>query len=145
LTLIFFFEGDKVRIEENSILVAEFKKEIKKAIYESYSDGAPGPHLLSSMFYQKIWRVIKEDLIAMFKDFFHGRLDLYRLNFTLNTIIPKEKVARTMNKFKPISFLNCSYKIFTKVLTNRISVIVDRLVASNQTIFIRGRYILRVR
>jgi hypothetical protein len=97
------------------------------------------------MFYQKIWRVIKEDLIAMFKDFFRGRLDLYRLNFTLNTIIPKEKVARTMNKFKPISFLNCSYKIFTKMLTNRISVIVDRLVASNQTIFIRGRYILRVR
>jgi hypothetical protein len=69
LTLIFFFEGDKVRIEENSILVAEFKKEIKKAIYESYSDGAPGPHVLSFMFYKKIWRVIKEDLIAMFKDF----------------------------------------------------------------------------
>jgi hypothetical protein len=78
----------------------------------------------------------------MFKDFSSGNLDLYRLNFALITIIPKEKDARTMNKFRPISLLNCSYKIFTKVLTNRISGIADRLVASNQTTFIKGRYIL---
>jgi hypothetical protein len=48
-----------------------------------------------------------------------------------------------MNKFRPISLLNCSYKIFTKVLTNRFGVVVDRLIASNQTTFIRGRYILK--
>jgi hypothetical protein len=47
-----------------------------------------------------------------------------------------------MSKFRPISLLNCSYKIFTKVLTNRIGVIADRLIASNQTSFIKGRYIL---
>jgi hypothetical protein len=94
------------------------------------------------MFYQKFWGVIKDDLLAMFKDFSSGNLDLYRLNFALITIIPKEKDARTMNKFRPISLLNCSYKIFTKVLTNRISGIADRLVASNQTTFIKGRYIL---
>jgi hypothetical protein len=94
------------------------------------------------MFYQKFWGVIKDDLLAMFKDLSSGNLDLYRLNFALITIIPKEKDARTMNKFRPISLLNCSYKIFTKVLTNRISGIADRLVASNQTTFIKGRYIL---
>jgi hypothetical protein len=48
-----------------------------------------------------------------------------------------------MNKFRPISLLNCSYKIFTKVLTNRLGVVADRLIASNQTTFIRGRYILK--
>jgi hypothetical protein len=47
-----------------------------------------------------------------------------------------------MSKFRPISLLNCSYKIFTIVLTNRIGVIADRLIASNQTSFIKGRYIL---
>jgi hypothetical protein len=78
----------------------------------------------------------------MFKDFSCGKLDLYRLNFALSTIIPKGKDARTMNKFRPISLLNCSYKIFIKVLTNRISGTADKLVASNQTTFIKGRYIL---
>jgi hypothetical protein len=56
----------------------------------------------------------------MFKDLHAGRLDLYRLNFALVTLILKEQDARIMNKFRPISLLNCSYKIFTKVLTNRL-------------------------
>jgi hypothetical protein len=47
-----------------------------------------------------------------------------------------------MNKFRPISLLNCSYKIFTKVLTNKIGLVAYRLIASNQTSFIKGRYIL---
>jgi hypothetical protein len=85
---------------------------------------------------------VKVDLFEMFKGFHQGKLDLYKLNFALITVIPKEKDARTMNKFSPISLLNCSYKIFTKVLTNRISNVADRLVASNQTTFIKGRYIL---
>jgi hypothetical protein len=55
-----------------------------------------------------------------------GELDLYRLNFALITVIPKEKDARTLNKFRPISLLNCSYKIFTKVLANRMGGVIDR-------------------
>jgi hypothetical protein len=85
---------------------------------------------------------VKGDILEMFEDFHRGKLDLYRLNFALITIIPKEKDARTMNKYRPISLLNCSYKIFTKVLTNRLGRVIDRLVASNQTTFIKGGYIL---
>jgi hypothetical protein len=48
-----------------------------------------------------------------------------------------------MNKIRSISLLNCSYKIFTKVLTDRISKVADRLVTGNQTAFIKGRYILK--
>ena len=38
--------------------------------------------------------------------------------------------------------LNCSFKIFTKVLTNRLARILQRLIASNQSAFLKGRYIL---
>jgi hypothetical protein len=79
----------------------------------------------------------------MLEDFHSGKLDLYRLNFALIMVIPKEKGARTMNKFRPISLLNCNDKFFTKVLTNRIGKVADRLVAGNQTTFIKGRYILQ--
>jgi hypothetical protein len=80
--------------------------------------------------------------LALFSDFYHDKLDLYRLNFALIIIIPKEKDARAMSKFRPISLLNCSYKFFTKVLPNRIGVVADIIVASNQMVFIKGRYIL---
>jgi hypothetical protein len=118
------------------------EEEVKKAVFESYAEGAPGPDGLSFMFYQHFWDFIKGNLMEMFDDFHRGRLDIYRLNFALITVIPKEQDARTMNKYRPITLLNCSYRIFTKVLTNRMGQVVDRMIASNQTSFIKGRYIL---
>jgi hypothetical protein len=118
------------------------KKKIKTTIFFSYSNGAPGPDGLPFMFYQKYWEMIKDDLVLMFDAFHQGDLVIHRINFADITLIPKENRACTMRKFRPISLLNCSYKIFTKVLTNRINKVADRLICSNQTVFIRGRYIL---
>jgi hypothetical protein len=47
-----------------------------------------------------------------------------------------------MRKFRPTSLLNCSFKIFTKVLTNRFARILDRLISYQQSTFIKGRFIL---
>jgi hypothetical protein len=138
----FFEEIDKVTTEENEMLEKPFSKGIKKAIFESYIEGSPGPDGLSFMFYHNFWDVIRGDLMDLFTELYENKLDLYRLNFALITIIPKEKDARNMSKFRHISLLNCSYKIFTNVLTNRMGLVVDRLISSNQTSFIKGRYIL---
>jgi hypothetical protein len=78
----------------------------------------------------------------MVRDLHEGTLDLYRPNFALITVIPKEKDARIINNFRPISLLNCSYKIFSKVLTNRISQVIYRLISNNQIAFIKGRFII---
>ena len=86
--------------------------------------------------------MIKNDLMVLFHSFFTGELDLYMINFASITLIPKEENACTMRSFRPISLLNCNYKIFTKVLTNRINIVVDRLISSKQSAFIKGRYIL---
>ena len=93
-------------------------------------------------FYQHFWDLIKDDLVAMFNEFHKGELDTSRLNYAMLTLIPKEPEATSIRKFRPISLLNCSYKIFTKVLTNRITIILQRLIASNQSAFLKGRFIL---
>jgi hypothetical protein len=96
----FFSEEEKVSSDEREVLERRFsEEEIRKTVFESYSDGAPSPDGISFMFYQQLWDIIKLDLIDRFEDFFEGKLDLYRLNFALITIIPKENDARTMNKF----------------------------------------------
>jgi hypothetical protein len=38
--------------------------------------------------------------------------------------------------------LNCSFKICGKLLNNRLISVANRLISSNQTAFIKGRYIL---
>jgi hypothetical protein len=78
----------------------------------------------------------------MFNAWFRDDLDLFRLNFAMITLILKENDARSMKKFRPISLLNCSSKIFTKVLTNRLARIIDMLISYHQSAFIRGRFIL---
>jgi hypothetical protein len=57
-------------------------------------------------------------------------------------LIPKEKGARSLKKYRPISLINCSFKIFAKALNNMLEIICDRLLAVNQTAFVKDRYIL---
>jgi hypothetical protein len=47
-----------------------------------------------------------------------------------------------IQQYKPICLLNVSYKIFTKVTTNRINQVVDHIISPSQTAFMRGRNIL---
>ena len=78
----------------------------------------------------------------MVKDFESGQLNLDRLNYAIITLIPKEAEAKHLKKFRPISLINCSFKVFAKALNNRLIKIADRLIRSNQTTFIKGRFIL---
>lgn len=136
-------DRDKVTEQENEILQAPFtQEEIKEAFFSCYAEGSPGPDGLSFLFYQTFWDVIKADLCSLFRDFYEGKLDLFRINFALLTLIPKVDEARDMKNFRPISLTNCSFKIFSKVLTIRLGVVCQRLVAEEQTTFIKGRYIL---
>jgi hypothetical protein len=49
----FFSHNEKVSPEQNLNLEAPFtEQEVKKAVFDSYSDGAPGPDGISFMFYQ---------------------------------------------------------------------------------------------
>jgi hypothetical protein len=58
------------------------------------------------------------------------------------SLIPKSKEANNIRHFRPICVLNIDYKIFTKVLTKRLSSLADKLISKSQTAFIPGRFIL---
>jgi hypothetical protein len=140
----FWEENEKVSLEENQLLEAEFsEEEIKKAIDGSYAEGAPGPDGFSFMFYQKFWSTIKADFMALVRGFEKGEINLARLNYAMIILIPKEEEAKTLKKFRPISLINCSFKIFAKALNTRLESICNRLLAPNQTVFVKGRFILK--
>lgn len=82
--------------------------------------------------------------MVLFHDFHASKLDIYRLNFSILTLIPKEKDATSMRKFRLVSLLNYIFKVFTKVLTNRLALLMNTLTSSNQSAFIKGIYILEI-
>ena len=58
------------------------------------------------------------------------------------TLIPKAgKDIRYLKNWRPISLLNTDYKIFAKVLANRIQKGISSLVNDDQVGYIKGRYI----
>ena len=70
-------------------------------------------------FYKRCWHIIKGDLLPMFQDLFAGNLQLFHLNFGTITLLPKKTEPVRIEQFRPICLLNVSFKIFTKVGTNR--------------------------
>jgi hypothetical protein len=80
--------------------------------------------------------------MTMAKGFEKGEINIARINYATIILIPKKDEAKTLKKFRPISLINCNIKIFSKALNNRLENLCDRLLAPNQTAFIRGRYIL---
>jgi hypothetical protein len=103
---------------------------------------APGPDGFLAEFYQVFWGVIKDDLLAMFHDFHKDSLDLFSLNFGIITLIPKIENATKIQQYRPICVLNVSFKIFTKVGTNRLNKVARTVVSPTQTTFMPGRNII---
>jgi hypothetical protein len=103
---------------------------------------ALGPDGFPAEFYQVFWSLIKDDLMAMFRDFHAGDLPLFCLNFGIITLIPKEKEVKRIQQYGLICMLNVSFKIFTKVLANRLTSIACRITKPSQSAFLPGRYIL---
>ena len=80
----------QVQEEENRILVEEFtEKEVRDAVFQMKHNKAPGPDGFPVEFNQAFWSLIKDDLMALFRDFHCGNLDLFSLNFGVVTLIPK--------------------------------------------------------
>ena len=103
---------------------------------------APGPDGFPAEFYQAFWGTIKDDLVAMFSMFHKQELPLYSLNLGTIILLPKCKDAIRIQQYRPICFLNVSFKIFTKVATNRISLVAQKVISPTQTTFLPGRNIM---
>jgi hypothetical protein len=93
-------------------------------------------------FIKKNWNVIKSDLMALFSQLQKGELPLYKLNFRVITLLPKKENAMEIQQYRPIYLLNVSFKIFTKVVTNRITDLSQKVIRPTQTAFMPGRHIL---
>ena len=86
--------------------------------------------------------MVKEDLMALFMEFYEGNLPLHSLNFGTIILLPKKKDAKVIQQYRPICLLNVSFKIFTKVATNRLSTVARKIIRPTQTAFLPGRNIM---
>jgi hypothetical protein len=77
-----------------------------------------------------------------FNEFYHGRLDIYRFNYGIITLLPKVQVADKLQAFRPIFLIKVILKISTKILNYREVKVANKAVLEYQITFIKDRCIL---
>lgn len=63
------------------------------------------------------------------------------LNDSYLVLLPKKEGAITTNDYRPISLINSVQKLFSKIMANRMRPLLQELISTNQTGFVKGRFI----
>ncbi|CAN6579645.1 unnamed protein product [Malus baccata var. baccata] len=132
----------RITLEDNIALTAPVSnEEILLAVSQIPPTKAPGPDGFSGCFYQDHWDTVGEDVVKIVKAFWHSGTLLRKLNHTNLVLIPKVKCPRNMTQYRPIALCNVIYKIFAKVLTNRLKLVMPKVIGDNQSAFVAGKQI----
>ena len=116
--------------------------ECTNALTDFNSNKTPGSDGLPAEFYRFFWPDICHDLIASYNYAFqHGTLSISQRRGIISLIPKKGKDKTILENLRPISLLNVDYKILTKVVVNRIEKILPLLINSDQTGYVKSRYI----
>lgn len=115
-------------------------EEVKKAITSLKSNKAPDPDGLPGELYKKFNVTLCPYLHRMFTQaHMDGVLPPTLTEAVITVIHKKGKDPEEVGSFRPISLLNQDGKLFSKILANRLSPLLDKLVHPDQTGFIPGR------
>ncbi|GJZ30258.1 RNA-directed DNA polymerase, eukaryota, reverse transcriptase zinc-binding domain protein [Tanacetum coccineum] len=117
-------------------------EEIKEAVWDCGSSKAPSPDGFSFAFVKKYRDIIKKDLHDFINSFFASCDMPYGANSSFFTLIPKVNNPTLITDFRPISLIGIHYKIIAKILANRLSKVIDKIVSKEQSSFIAGHQIL---
>jgi hypothetical protein len=136
-------EGETLAGEDMNYLTEPINElELWEVIKNSPLNKSPGTDGLTNEFYKEYWSLIKKYLVNSL----NTSLETGKLNISqrrgIITLIPKpQKDLEYLKNWRPITLLNQDYKYLTKILGNRIEKSLKYIINSDQSRFVKGRYI----
>ena len=131
-----------VTVEMSNDLLAEFKaNEVETALKQVAPLRSLGSNGMPPIFYQHYWSLVGSDVVDDILYFLNlGNLPP-SLCHSFITLIPKVNNHKYISQYRPISFNNVLYRIFSKVLANRLKKDLPHLVSEQQSAFVKDRLI----
>ncbi|XP_056688203.1 uncharacterized protein [Spinacia oleracea] len=107
--------------------------DIKRVLDTIPNDKAPG---------MDAWPVVKDDITRAINDFFSTGKMLKEINVTSITMVPKVSVPNIVGDFIPIACCSVIYKCISKLMCEKLNVVLPDIISHNQGAFVAGRSIL---
>lgn len=95
------------------------------------ADKAPRPDEFNGDFVKICWDITFGDYYELINDVYNGNVNQQSINGSFINLIPKKDNPQVPNDYRPISLLNCTLKIITKLLANRLQKVILKLVHKN--------------
>ena len=130
--------GNCVGLLEGYITIEECAKVLK-----TFPAGkTPGDDGFTVEFYNCFFDLVIRDLVNSFSAAYNeGELSISQRRGVI-TLVPKEDSSLSdLSDWRPITLLNLDYKIASKVIAKRIERFLPKIIHSDQTGFVKGRYI----
>jgi exonuclease III len=132
----------KVTKDMNNILCAEYtEEEVRNAMFNIGDLKAPGPDGMPSIFYKHFWSTVGDQVTAEVLNVLKGGDIPEGWNDTMVVLIPKTSNPVKLKDLRPISLCNVLYKVISKVISNRLKIILPDIISPNQSAFVPGRII----
>jgi hypothetical protein len=139
-----YFDLPSILVQESNLSDLErpfSKEENDKMVADLPNNKSPGPDGFNGEFMKKCRPLIAQDFYKLCEDFYEGNVCLRSINSSYITLVPKTDSPSSVGDFRPISLLNSSLKLLTKLLAERLQKVILRLIHKNQYGFIKSRSI----
>jgi len=132
-------DRDKVRLETNITI-----EELDLAIEEVKTRTAGGPDGIGNAFLKKFWQFLRVPIFKYAtKCFTTGKLSNMLAGGAIR-LIPKKGDTTKIQNWRPISLLNCTYKVISRAVNNRLKTVADTILSRAQKGFTNSRHIQEV-
>jgi len=106
---------------------------------------SPGMDGLPAEFYKVFWKDVSPFLLCCLnKSHQKGKLALTQRRGIISLIPKKDKALQELKNWRPITLLNCDYKIASKAIASRLEAVLQNLVDNDQTDFSAVRYVRKI-
>ena len=117
-------------------------EEIKKVIKLFQRNKTPGDDGFSAEFYEAFLDLLGGNLLDCYNEaFYENQLSISQRRGIISLLQKSDKNLNEITCWHPITLLNVNYKILTRIIAMRIEPLLPSLIYSDQTGFIKGRYI----
>ena len=117
-------------------------EELGKTLMRMKNGTSPGSDGFTVEFYKFFWADLKSFFITMCEHCLRKGSVSKTMKEGIVVLLPKPgKPSELVQSYRPITLLNVHYKIISATIANRLKIVLNDIIAANQTAFLQNRFI----